>query len=229
MGSFRTLLVWLALLCDAFSLSAQPGSKDPGSKETYAWMIRTEHATANLLAVGDSVDIVLLRLRCNGYGCWRANTVSVVPRWLIGAPEVARARPLAKGSWMFGPGTAGARIVALRPGRTVVTATLPTGETTSDSIWVISAPGAVRVLVEPKPPEIVAGDTVRFRLTVRDTADRIVAILRLPPGLNVVGPPDSLGFTPVAFSPYETRGKLIARLNRLTDTLEFHFVARRKP
>src|SRR5689334_17284959 len=99
MQSFRVVLVWLALVCAASSLSAQSESNDLGPGETYTWMIRTEHATANLLAVGDSVDIVLLRLRCKGYACWGANTDSVVPHWLIEAPAVAHVQPLAKGSW----------------------------------------------------------------------------------------------------------------------------------
>jgi hypothetical protein len=233
MHLFRTVVVWLALSCHAFTLPAQARSKDLEPGESYDWMIRTEHASANLLAVGDSVDIVLLRLRCKGYACWGANTVRVAPRWQIESSQIASVRPLAQGRWMFGLGTAGARILALQPGSTVVSATLPTGQVASDSVRVIAAPGAVRVVLEPKPLQIVAGDTVRFRVTARDAADRIVAILRLPPGLNVVGPTDSLGFTPVAFSQWEhlwkTGGKIVPRLGRFTDTLELHFIPRRKP
>jgi hypothetical protein len=144
-------------------------------------------------------------------------------------PEVARIRPLRVGAWIFGPGTAGARIIGLRSGATIVSATLPSGETASDSVWVVSAPGAVRILLEPKPRELVAGDTVRFRVTARDAVDRVVAVLRLPLSWNVVGPPDSLGYAPVAFYPWETERMLVPRLGRLTDTLQLHLLPPRKP
>jgi hypothetical protein len=106
-------------------------------------MIRASHTDAILIAAGDSLDIVLLRVRCKAYDCWGANTISVAPRWRLGATDVATVYPLAEGMWHFGRGVAGARLVARRPGNTAVTATLPTGETASDSISVISAPGAV--------------------------------------------------------------------------------------
>jgi hypothetical protein len=185
--------------------------------------------------VGDSVDIVLLRDRCGAdaghgqKGCWDASTISVVPRWRVEASNVARVRTLSSGAWEFGRGTTGARIYGLRPGATVVSATLASGETASDSLWVISAPGVVRIVLEPKPTTIAAGDTVRFRVTARDSSGRIVAVLRLPLGWNTVGPPDSLGYTPVAFYPWETGGKLVPRLGRFTDTLELHFEPRKKP
>jgi hypothetical protein len=64
---------------------------------------------------------------------------------------------------------------ALRP----FVATLPGGQTVSDSLWVIAAPGATRIVLEPKPTSIVAGDTVRFRVTARDSANNVVAVLPL--------------------------------------------------
>ncbi len=63
------------------------------------------------------------------------------------------------------------------------------------------------------------------RATARDAAGRIVATLPLPAGWNVVGAPDSLGFAPVAFHPFETGGRLVVRLGRLADSLDLHFVA----
>ena len=235
MRRFRAGLVCLALLGTTCTLPAQSSTKELGPGERYAWTIRATHADAILIAVGDSVDIVLLRDRCGvpiwdrRRACVDANTVRATPRWLIGAREVAHVRPLESGSWIFGQGAAGARIVAVRPGRTFVTATLPTGETASDSIWVVSAPGAVRIVLEPKPRVIMAGDTVRFRVTARDSADRIVATLTLPRSWKVVGPPDSLGFTPVKFPAWETGGRLVPRLGRLTDTLNFQVVVHRWP
>ena len=227
------------LLCAALSMTgsvaiAQPkGPLGPG--EHYQWSIRASHSDEILLAVGDSLDVVLLRDRCGAdaghgmKGCWGANDVSVTPKWNVAAGRVARVRSLPAGSWRFGPGAAGARIHALRAGATRITARLPDGRTAWDSLWVILAPGAVRVVLEPKPATIVAGDTVRFRITARNAADSVVAVLRVPLGWNVVGPPDSLGFTPVAFSPRATGGVLVARLGRLTDSLRLHFVPRPEP
>ena len=208
-----SLAILLAVIsCVGRTAPAQPESPALGPEERYVWSIRASHADELLLPVGDSVDVVLLRDRCGAdaghglKGCWDASTVDVAPRWQVAASGVARARPLPEGSWIFGRGAV-----------------------VSDSLQVISAPGAVRILLEPKPATIVAGDTVRFRVTARDASDRIVAVLPLPLGWNVVGPPDGDGYAPVAFYPWETGGKLVPRLGRLTDTLELHFVARPKP
>lgn len=229
------LVFTAALLCMGPPLVAQPARGSPlGPGESYVWSIRASHTDEILLAVGDSVDVVLLRDRCGAdaghgqKGCWDASTIQVAPKWEVPARAVARVRALPAGSWRFGRGTAGARIYAVRPGAATVVATLPGGQTVSDSLWVIAAPGAVRILLEPKPTSIVAGDTVRFRVTARDAANRIVAVLPLPRGWNIVGPADSLGYTPVAFAPWSTGGALVARLGRLTDSLELRFVPRPK-
>jgi hypothetical protein len=231
-----SLAILLSVIsCVGRSAPAQPESPSLGPEERYVWSIRASHSDELLLPVGDSVDLVLLRDRCgadagHGFkGCWDASTVQVAPRWRVASSSIASVRPLREGSWIFGRGTAGARLYALRPGAAAVTATLPGGEVVSDSLLIISAPGAVRILLEPKPANIVAGDTVRFRVTARDAAHRIVAVLPLPLGWNVVGPLDSQGYAPVAFYPWETGGQLVPRLGRFTDTLELHFVARPKP
>ena len=229
MRPFRTVPLWPALLCFASTLAAQPMARHLQPGERYEWMIRASHTDEILIAAGDSLDIVLLRVRCKAYDCWGANTVRVGPHWRTGTTDVARVTPLAEGRWYFGRAVAGARLLALRPGRTAVTATLPGGETASDSVSVISAPGAVRIVLEPKPRVIVAGDTVRLRLTARDSAGRVVATLQLPRSWSVVGPPDSLGFTPVKFPTWETEGSLEARLGRLTDALHYQIVPRRTP
>jgi hypothetical protein len=224
-----------ALLCFGATLSAQPTRGSPlGPGESYSWSIRAWHTDDLLVAVGDSVDVVLLRDRCGAdaghgqKGCWDASTVQVGPKWTVPARGVARVRALPAGSWRFGPGTAGARVYAIRPGAATVVATLPGGGTVSDSLWVIAAPGAVRILLEPKPTSILAGDTVRFRVTARDSANRIVAVLPLPRGWNLAGLPDSLGYTPVAFARWSTGGALVPRLGQLTDSLELRFVSRPK-
>jgi hypothetical protein len=229
MRPFRMVPFWPGLLCFASTLAAQPMPRHLQPGERYEWMIRASHTDEILIAAGDSLDIVLLRVRCKANDCWGANSISVTPRWRVGATEVARVNPLAEGRWYFGRAVAGARLSGLRPGRTAVTATLPSGETASDSISVISAPGAVRIVLEPKPRVIVAGDTVRFRVTARDSAGRVVATLQLPRSWGVVGPPDSLGFTPVKFPTWETEGGLVARLGQLMDALHYQIVLRRTP
>jgi hypothetical protein len=126
--------------------SGPPTSPTLGPGESYRWSIRASHANRLVVAVGDSVDVVLLRHRCGAdaghgqKGCWDASTVRVAPRWEVPAGKVAQARALPTGSWRFGAGTAGARIHALRPGAATVVAILPDGRTVSDSLWVISVP-----------------------------------------------------------------------------------------
>jgi hypothetical protein len=232
----RSVEVLAVLLWMGPVVAAQPVRGSPlGPGETYDWSIRAWHSDELLLAVGDSVDVVLLRDRCGAdaghgrKGCWDASTIRIAPRWRVSARGIARVRALPEGSWRFGPGTAGARIYGTNPGAAAVNAILPGGEIVEDSILVIAAPGAVRIVLEPKPETIVPGDTIRFRVTARDAQNRIVAILPLPQGWNVVGPQDSLGFAPVAFYPWETRGKLVPRLGRLTDTLELRFAPRTAP
>jgi hypothetical protein len=235
MNLLRVAVVAAALSSIGPTLAAQPKRGSPlGPEESYTWSIRASHAYELLIAVGDSVDVVLLRDRCGAYsghgskGCWDASTVQVVPKWDVVGRGDARVRPLPTGSWRFGPGTAGARLYGVRPGAATVVATLPGGQTVSDSLWVIAAPGATRIVLEPKPTSIVAGDTVRFRVTARDSANNVVAVLPLSRGWNLVGPPDSLGYTPVAFAPWSPDGVLVARLGRLTDSLNLHFVPRPK-
>ena len=237
MAKLISLAVYvLAYLYLAAPVCAQPVRGSPlGPGESYAWSIRASHADELRLAEGDSVDVVLLRDRCGAdaghglKGCWDANTVQVAPHWTVSRDNVAHVRRLASGAWLFGAGAAGARLYATRVGAATITAQLPDGSSASDSLWVISAPDAVRIVLEPKPAAIIDGDTVRFRVTARDAANHIVAVIPLSHGWNLVGPPDSAGFTPVAFIPGERGGLLVPRLGRLTDSLWLHFVPRPKP
>ena len=233
--ALRLAVLIVAILCTASTLAAQPKRGSPlGPEERYTWSIRASHTDDILLAVGDSLDVVLLRDRCGAdagqgqKGCWDASTIQVKPKWTVSKSGVARVHALATGSWFFGPGTAGARIYGVGPGAATVVAKLAGEGTVRDSLWVISAPGTVRVVLEPKPVSIVAGDTVRFRVTARDSANNVVALLPLPRDWNLVGPRDSLGYTPVAFQPWQTGGVLVARLGHLTDSLELHFMPRRQ-
>jgi hypothetical protein len=228
----RSSLILVAVApCLVSTINAHVPTGALGPRESYSWGIRASHAGELLIAVGDSVDIVLLRDRCRedaGHGdggCWDASTLDVIPLWKIDLPAIARVRGISKKTWRFGRGSAGARLYGLQPGVAAVVATLPSGESAFDSLRVIAAPGAVRILLEPKPKVIVAGDTLRLRVTARDVRGRIVAVLPLPAGWNIVGPSDKDGYTPVAFYPWETGGRLVARLGRLTDSLELHFVS----
>lgn len=125
--------------------SGPPMTPALGPGERYSWSIRASHANPLVVAVGDSVDVVLLRDRCGAdaghglKGCWDASTVRVRPRWRVTAADVARAGALPAGSWIFGDGTAGARIHALRPGAARIVAILPDGQVVSDSLWVVSS------------------------------------------------------------------------------------------
>src|SRR4051812_4912862 len=115
-------ILLVSLACVGRSAPARPPSPPLGPEETYAWSIRASHADELLLAVGDSVDVVLLRDRCGAdagagqKGCWDASTGRVVPRWRVTPPAVAGVRALPVGSWVFGRGMAGARLYARRPG-----------------------------------------------------------------------------------------------------------------
>jgi hypothetical protein len=234
MSVTHSLLALAIASCLSSEITAQPPTGALGPRESYVWGIRADHADELLIAVGDSVDIVLLRDRCRedaglgDAGCWDASTIRVSPKWSVANSAIVRVRAISKRSWRFGRGTAGARLYGVSPGITAVLAKLPGGRSAFDSVRVIAAPGAVRILLEPKPTVIFAGDTVRFRVTARDSSGRIVAVLPLPAGWNVVGPPDNNGYTPVAFHPWESGGRLVARLGRLTDSLDLHFVSRAK-
>jgi len=225
-----------AFLCIGSSVLAQPvrgSALGPG--ESYVWSIRASHSDELLIAAGDSVDVVLLRDRCGAdaghglKGCWDASTVHAAPQWTVSAGRVARVRALATGAWRFGPGTAGARIYAMRPGVATVAARLPDGQRISDSVWVIAAPGAVRILLEPKPTSIVPGDTVHLRLTARDAANHVVATVPLSHSWDLVGPPDSAGYSAVTFPAGMGDSWFVARLGGLTDSLWLHFAPRPRP
>jgi hypothetical protein len=226
------VLVLILAGCARRPSAANSASESLPVGQTYAWQIRAEHTDEILVAIGDSLDVVLLRDRCGvpaGHGqtgCYDASSVRVAPEWIFDDPGLSEVRALPEGRWYFGPGAAGARVYGRRPGTTTLGAVVANQRLASAWIRVVSAPGAVRVVLEPKPRVIAAGDTLRFRITARDSAGLIVATLPLPAGWNVVGQPDSLGFTPVAFYPWETGGRLVARLGRLTDTLELHFQPR---
>ena len=199
------------------------------------WEIRAEHPFEILIAAGDSLDVVLLAWRCRESlryeerGCFGVRTTVAGVRWTLDDTTRGRARTLPTGRWFAGPGAAGGRVYALRPGTTKINAFQGDVWLANSPVRIISAPGAVRVRLEPKPKVIVAGDTVRFRVTALDSRDRIVAIVPLSAGYNIVGPPDSLGFTPVAFMPWETGGRMVVMLGRLADTLELNFRKRGEP
>jgi hypothetical protein len=206
---------------------AEPGEPE---RPNFSWGIRAEHTDAILLAVGDSLDLVLLRYRCGlpvgrgMKGCFAASTIRVPARWTLDDPGLADARPLPSGHWRFGAGTAGARLYAKAPGTTKVNALEGERWLVNASVQIISAPGAVRVRLESTSDTIALGDTIRVRVTARDARDRIVAVLPFPEGYtNNRGPTDSLGFTPMVFKIWGPGWRIAARLGRMTDTLALAF------
>src|SRR5580765_5654236 len=100
------ILLWMGPV-----VAAQPVRGSPlGPGETYVWSIRASHSDELLLAVGDSVDVVLLRDRCGAdaghgqKGCWDASTIRITPDWKVSARgSIARVRALPKGSWDLDP------------------------------------------------------------------------------------------------------------------------------
>ena len=235
-----TLLVVAAALIPLHTSHAQqppPTTRPLQPGEVWGWSIRASHTDATLIAAGDSQDVVLLRSRCKPVsvfgslagGCWDESVIRMAPSWGLNDSRIASVRALPEGSWHFGPGVAGARVYGKRAGATLLTALLPDGTIVRDSVWVVSAPGAVRIRLEPKPDSILAGDTVRFRVVALDGAGHVVATLGMHPFTETAGPADSLGWTPVRFFPWETGGTMVVRLGRMEDSLPLRFFRPRAP
>jgi hypothetical protein len=164
--SMKLVATWLGVaagLTPVDTSHAQPSRTRPLQPgEVWGWSIRASHTDATLIAAGDSQDVVLLRSRCKpvavfgslGGGCWDESDVRIRPGWALNDSRIASVRPLRDGSWHFGPGVAGARVYGKRAGSTLLTGLLPDGTIVRDSVWVVDAPGAVRIRLEPKPDSI---------------------------------------------------------------------------
>jgi hypothetical protein len=231
-----TLLAVTVLVPFGATLAQQPRTRPLQPGEVWGWSIRASHTDATVIAAGDSQDVALLRSRCRphtvfgaGAGCWDESDIKLAPSWGLNHSRIARVRALREGSWHFGPGVAGARVYGVRAGATLLTALLPDGTIVRDSVWVVYAPGAVRIRLEPKPDSILAGDTVRFRVVALDAEARTVATLGMHLFHETVGPTDSLGWAPVRFWPWETGGTLVVRLGRMKDSLPLRFYRPKSP
>jgi hypothetical protein len=201
---------------------------------SYVWTVRAWHAEEMWVPAGDSLDLVLLRARCGipaGHGrkgCYAAEDSTAHPRWTLEDRSVAAIRPLPRGSWIFGPGSAGARLYGKTPGATRLTVLLPQGAFT-DSIRVL--PPFDRLRIEPRDSVFFVGDTIRFRIMGLDSAGRVITWLPWPFSFGQqVGPRDSSGAIPIVFEgadhPTIPVRDFVVTMGSKADTLRFRFGAR---
>lgn len=200
---------------------------------SYVWSIRAWHADELWVPVGDSLDLALLRDRCGvpvGHGlkgCFAEEDSTVRPRWSSTKDNLVTIRPLTRGSWRFGPASAGARVYGHRQGVAPVVIRLPQGAF-ADTIRVV--PGFARLRIEPRDSTYVAGDTVWFRVSGLDPAGRTIA--RLPWPLSdgrQAGPPAPDGAIPIVFEtithPSVPTPTIVVHIGSKTDTLRYRVVA----
>ena len=201
--------------------------------QSYVWGVRAWHADELWVPVGDSLDLALLRDRCGvpvGHGlkgCYSEEDSTVRPRWHVADQRIATIHALPRGSWLFGPASAGARVHGKSPGVTVVTVGLPQG-TITDTILVL--PGFDLLRIEPRESTYVAGDTIWFRVMGLDSAGRVVAALPWPLWGRQVGPPADGGAVPIIFEnvthPSLPTPTIDVWIGSKVDTLRFRILAR---
>ena len=229
----------LAILAPACARRAyETGIEVPISNgQWYLWNLRAWYTNDLWVPVDDSLDIVLLRDRCGvpaGHGqkgCYAAEDSSVSPHWKITEERFASIRALPRGSWYFGPGSAGARVYGRVPGITTVVVHLAQG-TFADTIQVL--PRFDRLRIEPRDSEYVAGDTVWFRVMGMDSAGREVTTLPWPYSFGrQVGAPSTSGAIPIVFDYPDHPGlamlNLWIHLGSKADTLRFRILPKRVP
>ncbi len=97
--------------------------------QSFVWVVRDIYAGDLRVQVGDSVNLVLLRDHCytDKNGCWPDQDSSVAARWEVLDEDRARVSPLPRGAWRFGPGSAGARLYGISPGKVRLRVRLPQG------------------------------------------------------------------------------------------------------
>lgn len=200
---------------------------------SHVWQVRAWHADDLWVPAGDSLDLVLLRDRCGvpvgagQKGCYSDQDSSARARWAIAQPRLARIRPLPRGSWEFGPGSAGARIYGRNPGTTLVRVRLPQG-TFQDTVYVV--PSFQRLRIEPRDSAYVAGDTVWFRVLGLDATGRTATALRWPLSFGrQVGPAAADGAVPIVFDhvthPSVATPVIVIHIGSKADTLRFRVIA----
>ncbi len=110
--------------------AAKPWLEEPlPHDQAIVWDIRAVHAGDLRVRVGDSLNIVLLRAHCyeDRNGCWPDEDSSVAVKWDVLDKSRARVSPLPRGAWRFGPGSAGARLYGISPGKVRLRVRLPQG------------------------------------------------------------------------------------------------------
>ena len=208
-----------------------------GDGQNYLWNLRAWYTNDLWVPADDSLDLVLLRDRCGvpaGHGqkgCFPAEDSTVSPRWKITDDRIASIRALPRGSWLFGPGSAGARVYGRAPGITTVVVGLAQG-TFADTIQVL--PKFDRLRIEPRDSEYVAGDTIGFRIMGMDSAGRVVATLPWPYSFGrQVGAPSTAGAIPIVFDHPDHAGlampNLWIHLGSKADTLHFRILPKPAP
>lgn len=200
--------------------------------EAYVWHIRAYHSDFEWVGVGDSLDLVLLRDRCGvpvGHGmrgCYSEEDSSVVADWSVHS-KIADVRSLPRGRWIFGPGSAGARLFGRSLGTAVVTARVPAGLV---SVPVRVVAGFDRLRVEPRDSVFFVGDTIWFQVEGLDRSGAVVAHLPWPLTFGQqVAKARADGAIPIVFeTPTGEGGPLgptVFNVGSKADTLTFRLVA----
>jgi hypothetical protein len=202
------------------------------NNQSYVWGLRAWHADELWVPVGDSLDLALLRDRCgvparHGMtGCYAEEDSTVRPGWRIADPNLVTIRPLVRGSWRFGPASAGARVYGRSLGVTVVEVRLPQGSF-ADTIWIL--PRFDKLHIEPRESTYVAGDTIWFRVAGLDSLGREVAKLPWPLWGRQVGPAQR-GAVPIVFDevthPSLPTPTIVVWIGSKVDTLHFRVLPR---
>lgn len=193
-------------------------------RDYFTWDVRAAHTDEPVLAVGDSLDIALLRYRNRTVGIFEDHNIRPNVRWeswdIAGLSPLLAVAALAEGRWRLGPTVAGARIRALGAGRTQVAAIIDDNFVAAAGITIVSAPGAVRVTIQPTIDTVGINDTLLVRAVALDGQGAIVGILPPPVEWTVVAPPNDSGYARVIF-PYKSmkQVRLTARLGALTHTM----------
>jgi hypothetical protein len=179
--------------------------------DTLAYMIRAEHPDHLWLAVGDTLNAVLLRLRCKNHWC-SSMPGDVATEWSLLGPAVAALSPVSKPRWWIGHAAAEVRLVARAPGWAWLVARFPDA-TLRELVFV--APQTARLRIEPKAVAVRAGDTTWIRIAALDAGGRAVAYLPHFWGGPRMRPPRD-GWVPMVLGPGSVGGPhpYVVRLGR---------------
>jgi hypothetical protein len=185
--------------------------------DTLSYMIRAEHPDHLWLAVGDTLDAVLLRLRCQDNWC-RSRPGDVATEWSLEGPAVTALSPVSNPRWWIGHAAAEVRLVGRAPGWAWLVARFPDA-TLRELVFV--APQTARLRVEPKAVTVRAGDTAWIRIAALDAGGHAVAYLPHFWGGPRLRPPRD-GRVPLVLEPGSVGGprSYVVRLGRRrADTL----------